>query len=72
MNGVYYNRERNEMIFTQAGDACDNQFHSKGLEMLYGVNKPCQSCVHLVAYECKLFGPVCIKNSNSCEKYERR
>ena len=72
MNGIYYNRNKNEMIFTQYGDVNDNQFDSKKWELLYGYNKPCQSCRHLIGDICDSGYFFYEKNCNSCEKYERR
>lgn len=72
MNGVYYNREKNEMIFTQDGDGNDYQFYSKEWEMLYGRNKPCQSCRHLIGDICDSVEDFSDKNCNSCKKYKRR
>ena len=35
MNGIYYNREENKMIFTQIGDEYDHWFDEEGWQLLH-------------------------------------
>lgn len=35
MNGVYYNREENKLIFTQVGDEYDSWFDKEGWELIH-------------------------------------
>lgn len=52
MDGIYYNRRSNTLIFTQSGTVYDKWFHSPDWELIYGNNKLCQHCEHLKNGEC--------------------
>lgn len=35
MDGIYYNREENKLIFTQSGDEYDSWFDKEGWELIH-------------------------------------
>lgn len=80
MDGVYYNRKENVLIFTQHGDRYDSWFTEYDWELLYGWNKLCRDCKHLEKYgDCikhtEMNGQYfyCLThNVSDCELYERK
>lgn len=80
MNGIYYNRKENVLIFTQCGDQCDSWFKEDDWELLYGYNKLCRDCryhdkygdcIKRTAINGKDFC-VYIHDVSDCELYERK
>lgn len=47
MDGIYYNRKLNTMVFTQSGTVSDDWFDEPGWELIYGNNEKCQGCRNL-------------------------
>lgn len=47
MDGIYYNRELNTMIFTQEGTVTDTWFDEPGWKLIYGNNLNCQGCEYV-------------------------
>lgn len=80
MNGIYYNRKDNTLIFTQCGDESDSWFKKDGWELLYGYNKLCVKCKYLDRYgncvkRASITGRdfyVSVYNVSNCEFYERK
>jgi len=80
MDGVYYNRKENVLIFTQCGDRYDSWFEEDGWELLYGYNKLCKDCKYIGNYgncikRTEMNGQgfnVGIHNVSDCELYERK
>lgn len=80
MNGIYYNRKENVLIFTQHGVRCDSWFEEDDWELLYGYNKLCRDCKHLDEYgycikrteidECEFY--IGINGISDCELYVRK
>ena len=50
MDGIYYNRELNVMIFTQRGTVYNDRFNEPGWKLIYGNNEKCQGCRNLDDY----------------------
>ena len=72
MNGVYYNRNENRMIFTQEGTGYDRWFEEDGWEMVYGRNKTCQTCSNLDGDKCRYISHVYLINTNDCSSYKEK
>lgn len=80
MNGIYYNRKENVLIFTQHGDRCDSWFEEDDWDLLYDYAKLCRDCRHLDEYgycikrteidTCEFY--VGINGISDCEFYERK
>lgn len=83
MNGVYYNRKDNLIVFTQDGEENDDEFYDPEWELIYGNNLKCKTCSHLGTYGyCDalrkrsndghiIHFAVCVHNTNDCELYEK-
>lgn len=80
MNGIYYNRKENTLIFTQCGCRWETWFEEDDWELLYGYNKLCKDCRYYDKYgDCikrttingKVFY-VGIHDVSDCELYERK
>lgn len=77
MDGVYYNKEKNELVFTQSGNVSDSWFEQNDFELLYGRNKLCKKCRYLGELDdCKnnnLEGKyVGIYDTSNCRYFERK
>lgn len=84
MDGVFYNRNENKLVITQDGSYYDRAwFRKDGWELLYGINKLCETCKHLDKYgDCLVRRArsndgfdidfnVGINDTNDCEVYEK-
>ena len=84
MDGVFYNRNKNELVITQRGSYYDRSwFRKDNWELIYGINKLCATCKHLDEYgDCLVRKTrsndgfdvdfnVGINDTNDCEVYEK-
>lgn len=80
MDGIYYNRKENVLIFTQCGDESDPWFKKDDWELLYGHNKLCRDCKYLdddgdcikrSTMNERVFY-VSVHDVSDCELYERK
>lgn len=59
MDGIYYNRKENKMIFTQNGNYYDHWFKLDDWELIYGWNKQCHDRQHRIDDDCAVLMDPC-------------
>ena len=77
MDGIYYSKLDEEIVFTQCGDCSDEEFSDNEYELLHGYNKLCRNCanrfngVYCCALKRKGLIPEYIgtTNTNECHKF---
>src|SRR5699024_7139751 len=70
MNGIFYNRERNSLIFTQKGENCDSWYKKDDWICIYGKMKDFRDAHGYEYYQCFNFG--CVSNlDETCFRSDR-